>query len=84
MKKLILSLLMTFFSYSTFASGIGINPADTMMFIQNHSPIFYLAIFFGLGILLAFTPCVLPMVPILSSIITGQGANTGSQLLNCP
>ncbi|TQV70896.1 protein-disulfide reductase DsbD [Aliikangiella marina] len=25
------------------------------------------------GILLAFTPCVLPMVPILSSIIVGQG-----------
>ncbi|WP_115701693.1 protein-disulfide reductase DsbD family protein [Legionella sainthelensi] len=79
MKKLILSLCMTFMSYSTFASGIGINPADTMMFIQNHSPIFYLAIFFGLGVLLAFTPCVLPMVPILSSIITGQGANTGSK-----
>lgn len=79
MKKLILSLLMTFFSYSIFASGIGANPADTMMFIQNHSPIFYLAMFFGLGVLLAFTPCVLPMVPILSSIITGQGASTGSQ-----
>ena len=29
--------------------------------------------FFGLGILLAFTPCVFPMVPILSSIIVGQG-----------
>lgn len=28
--------------------------------------------FFGFGILLAFTPCVLPMVPILSSIIVGQ------------
>ncbi|KTC82081.1 protein-disulfide reductase DsbD [Legionella cincinnatiensis] len=79
MKKLILSLLMTFFSYSIFASGIGANPADTMMFIQNHSPIFYLAMFFGLGVLLAFTPCVLPMVPILSSIITGQGASTGSR-----
>ncbi|KTD14754.1 thiol:disulfide interchange protein [Legionella gratiana] len=79
MKKLILSLLMTFMSYSVFASGIGTNPADTMLFIQNHSPIFYLAIFFGLGVLLAFTPCVLPMVPILSSIITGQGANSGSQ-----
>jgi thioredoxin:protein disulfide reductase len=26
------------------------------------------------GLLLAFTPCVLPMVPILSSIIVGQGA----------
>ena len=30
--------------------------------------------FFGLGLLLAFTPCVFPMVPILSSLIAGQGA----------
>ena len=29
-------------------------------------------LFVGLGVLLAFTPCVLPMVPILSSIIVGQ------------
>lgn len=29
--------------------------------------------FFGLGLLLTFTPCVLPMIPILSSIIIGQG-----------
>jgi thiol:disulfide interchange protein DsbD len=28
--------------------------------------------FFGIGILLAFTPCVLPMLPILSSIIIGK------------
>lgn len=28
--------------------------------------------FFGLGLLLAFTPCVLPLLPILSSIIVGQ------------
>jgi len=28
--------------------------------------------FLGLGLLLAFTPCVLPMVPILSAIIVGQ------------
>jgi thioredoxin:protein disulfide reductase len=32
-----------------------------------------LAVFFGAGILLAFTPCVLPMVPILSGIIIGEG-----------
>lgn len=32
-----------------------------------------LATFFGLGLLLAFTPCVLPMIPILSGIIVGQG-----------
>ena len=31
-----------------------------------------LPIFFVLGLLLSFTPCVLPMVPILSSIIVGQ------------
>ncbi|MBX3662869.1 MAG: protein-disulfide reductase DsbD [Burkholderiales bacterium] len=29
--------------------------------------------FFGFGLLLSFTPCVLPMVPILSGIIVGQG-----------
>ncbi len=29
-------------------------------------------LFVGLGLLLAFTPCVLPMLPILSSIIVGQ------------
>jgi thiol:disulfide interchange protein DsbD len=28
--------------------------------------------FLGLGLLLAFTPCVLPMIPILSGIIVGQ------------
>ncbi len=28
---------------------------------------------FGAGVLLTFTPCVLPMVPIVSSIVAGQG-----------
>ncbi|NIP73773.1 MAG: protein-disulfide reductase DsbD [Gammaproteobacteria bacterium] len=32
---------------------------------------------FGVGLLLTFTPCVLPMIPILSSIVVGQG---GGQL----
>ncbi|NJD26534.1 MAG: protein-disulfide reductase DsbD [Betaproteobacteria bacterium] len=32
-----------------------------------------LAFFFAAGIGLAFTPCVLPMIPILSGIIAGQG-----------
>ena len=42
-------------------------------FDGNHSlPIIILS-FLGLGLLLAFTPCVLPMVPILSGIIVGQG-----------
>ncbi len=32
-----------------------------------------IAFFFGAGLLLTFTPCVLPMVPILSGIIVGEG-----------
>lgn len=31
-----------------------------------------LAAFFGMGLLLTFTPCVLPMIPILSSLIVGR------------
>jgi thiol:disulfide interchange protein DsbD len=35
---------------------------------------FVLAGFLVLGLLLAFTPCMLPMIPILSGIIAGEGA----------
>ena len=35
--------------------------------------------FFGAGLLLAFTPCVLPMVPILSGIIAGGGENVSTR-----
>jgi thiol:disulfide interchange protein DsbD len=31
--------------------------------------------FFGFGLLLAFTPCIFPMIPILSGIIVGQGSS---------
>jgi thiol:disulfide interchange protein DsbD len=34
-----------------------------------------LASFLVFGVLLTFTPCVLPMIPILSSIIAGEGSN---------
>lgn len=43
--------------------------------LQNQSLLPTMAVFFGLGLLLAFTPCVFPMVPILSGIIAGQGEN---------
>jgi len=32
-----------------------------------------LAIFFGIGVVLSLTPCIFPMIPILSSIIVSQG-----------
>ena len=35
-------------------------------------------IFFASGLLLAFTPCVLPMIPILSGIIAGEGDDVSS------
>ena len=35
--------------------------------------------FFGFGLLLAFTPCVLPMIPILSGLIAGHGPSLGAR-----
>ncbi len=35
--------------------------------------------FFGFGLLLAFTPCVFPMIPILSGIIAGSGENISTR-----
>ncbi|MDH3325343.1 MAG: protein-disulfide reductase DsbD [Gammaproteobacteria bacterium] len=40
--------------------------------LLNDSIVGIVLSFFGFGLLLAFTPCVFPMVPILSSIIVGQ------------
>lgn len=40
---------------------------------KGHHLLFILLSFYGLGLLLAFTPCVLPMVPVLSGIIIGHG-----------
>lgn len=36
--------------------------------------------FFVFGLLLSLTPCVFPMIPILSSIIVGQSAKTGQPI----
>jgi len=41
--------------------------------ITDASLLTVMLIFAGLGLLLAFTPCCLPMVPILSGIIAGHG-----------
>lgn len=41
--------------------------------LSTNNVLLTLLTFFGFGLLLAFTPCVFPMIPILSSIIVGQG-----------
>jgi thiol:disulfide interchange protein DsbD len=53
--------------FSIFASDMEI----ARLFEGN--AVLVLAGFFGFGLLLTFTPCVLPMIPILSAIIAGEG-----------
>lgn len=43
--------------------------------LQQSSLAWSLLAFFGLGLLLAFTPCSLPMLPILAGLVLGNGAN---------
>ena len=47
--------------------------------LTSGSVILTIMSFFGFGLLLAFTPCVFPMIPILSSIIVGQGKNISTK-----
>lgn len=45
--------------------------------IEHANPAWFALVFFALGLLLAFTPCVLPMVPILAGVLGGaRGAGT--------
>ncbi|GLZ86500.1 thiol:disulfide interchange protein DsbD 2 [Metapseudomonas resinovorans] len=44
--------------------------------LQERSLAWSLLLFFGLGLLLAFTPCSLPMLPILAGIVVGGGASS--------
>lgn len=46
----------------------------TLLSSQNFMTI--LLTFFGLGLLLTFTPCVLPMIPIISGLIIGQSVKS--------
>lgn len=63
MKNLKLFLVFMLYASNNYAFSTEIN--------QEHYFLTSIS-FFGLGILLAFTPCVLPMVPILSSILLGE------------
>ena len=51
--------------------------ADTL---KSGNTLLILATFFGFGLLLALTPCIFPMVPILSSIIVRQSTQDGGQM----
>ncbi len=55
------------------ASAAPVAEQDKLARLLTSHPARAIAAFFVAGLLLAFTPCVFPMVPILSGIIVGQG-----------
>lgn len=48
------------------------NEASLDHIFAEHSWLVTLLLFYGFGLLLSFTPCILPMVPVLSGIIVGH------------
>jgi thiol:disulfide interchange protein len=74
--KLLLGLLALFVTFPAHAGTVA-------EILNQSSLLLTLASFFGVGVLLAFTPCVLPMVPILSAVLIGRqemGTRRGIQL----
>jgi thiol:disulfide interchange protein DsbD len=59
--------------------GLSVDSSDFEIarLFESGGPWIVAASFFGFGLLLAFTPCVLPMIPILSGIIAGEGRSVG-------
>jgi len=56
------------------STGVFVSEQDKLTTLIRDGNLFaMLGTFFLGGLLLAFTPCVLPMIPILSGIIVGQG-----------
>ena len=61
------------------ASGFTVQISDfeVARLFEAGGPLVVLASFLGFGVLLAFTPCMLPMIPILSGVIVGEGRQLG-------
>jgi thiol:disulfide interchange protein DsbD len=54
--------------------GVVESEEDRIAKLFSQTSVWYMIMaFFGFGLLLSLTPCVYPMIPILSSIIVGQG-----------
>lgn len=58
------------------AASVGEAPDQALASgLQQRALGWSLLVFFGLGLLLAFAPCSLPMLPILAGLIVGSGAS---------
>lgn len=72
--KLVNLNLATATPASAVTQPITTNPQNKAAQLLAHKNLFLIILgFLGFGLLLAFTPCVLPMIPILSGIILGHG-----------
>ena len=61
------------FSLSDAPEQVELSDTDKIAaLLQQDNVLWVLASFFGFGLLLSLTPCVFPMIPILSGIIVGQ------------
>ncbi len=78
--------ISTIVSTSTHMSSTNQNPKEQesssdegriLKLLKSGSYLTILTTFFLLGLGLAFTPCIFPMIPILSSIITLEGKQSG-------
>ncbi len=62
------------------APSVAHTPQDAAShLLAKHNGLLIFVGFLGFGLLLAFTPCVLPLLPILSGIIIGQGYKRTTQ-----
>ncbi|OGT25744.1 MAG: hypothetical protein A3I77_03265 [Gammaproteobacteria bacterium RIFCSPLOWO2_02_FULL_42_14] len=77
--KIVVMNLNGNYGQPVFGLSIDVAPENISASAPSHSFFFTLMSFFGFGILLSFTPCILPMIPILSSIIIGRRQLTRPQ-----
>lgn len=57
-----------------------VSPASAAPVVRGNGIWTYVLAAFGIGLLLTFTPCVLPMIPILSGVIVRSGDQTLGKL----
>jgi thiol:disulfide interchange protein DsbD len=61
------------FSKASPSTSIGESGGEIFGLLKSNNYFWIILSFFGFGLLLSFTPCVLPMIPIISGIIIAQG-----------
>jgi len=60
--------------------AICLPPQTVSKHLSSHAFIWTILSFFGLGVLLAFTPCVLPMLPVMTKVVLGNQTHSKQQI----